>query len=117
MGVIGGLVFVVLLAAIPAVAALLVLDFIFPLRRRTTMIGALFIAGALPSGLLMMEDAEQGFCCREYPATYLTELGLYIPLALVMALFAWPIAAIARHLKRRIFGPKDRPASDPVVSE
>lgn len=45
------------------------------------VIGALG-GGAAFSAALMWEDAADGFCCREYPATVWTELSLYVPLGL-----------------------------------
>lgn len=102
MGVLSGLSFLIALSAVPAVLIFLAIEVWLARFIKFPQIAAALCGGALVSALLMINDAETGFCCREYHATVLTELWLYIPMALVSALFAYPIVAIAAWISRSI---------------
>ena len=108
-----GLILILMLASIPAVLAWFFVD-LLPFKRRIwpKIIGALS-GGLLVAGLMMWNDAQEGFCCREYKATAWTELWFYVPLCLVLALTAYPVIAFASSLRRLLLG-KGVPETPPT---
>jgi hypothetical protein len=74
---------------IPTIVIWLILSRVAKLHRWLNIFASGLAAGLLFSGILMWEDAAEGFCCREYHATVLTELAMYLPLALGFAVVAW----------------------------
>lgn len=99
-----GLSFLAILAAIPAVLIFLAIEAWLLKFSRYSKVAAALSGGILVSGLFMANDAETGFCCREYRATFLTELWLYVPLALSSAFIAYPIVALVARIRRKIIG-------------
>jgi hypothetical protein len=99
-----GLVVLFALANGPAILVWFLVD-LFPVRSRLwpKIFGAL-CGGLFLSGMLMWDDAQEGFCCREYKATALTELWFYTLVAFVLALVFYPAVALASHVKRLWLG-------------
>lgn len=90
-----GMILIALISTIPALLAWLVLR-LFGFSNKTWRSVCSSLAGGLiVSGMFMWEDAEQGFCCREYKATVFTELEFYLPLAVLFALLALPMVLAA----------------------
>lgn len=68
-----------------------------PLAIRTII--AVAIAGPLPIvGIGLLVDREQGFCCREYPVTFWSELPTYVLYWGVATAIALVSVLIARKL-------------------
>lgn len=92
----------VLFVSVSSIIVWLAVDWLMPRHTRIAKALGPIVVGASLSGLLMFDDAQQGFCCREYKATYFTELWLYIPIALLAAAVSYPSVALAHLIKRKL---------------
>jgi hypothetical protein len=74
---------------------------------------AVVIGGPLPIvGFALLIDLEQGFCCREYPVTFWSEVPTYALYWVMAAAIAVVPVLIARRLR---IGERKPPESDHSV--
>ncbi|WP_086734816.1 hypothetical protein [Erythrobacter colymbi] len=94
--------FVLAIVAAPAFLTFVALGRWTGLGSSKRTILAAGIAGPMPVvGLAFLIDWEQGFCCREYPVTFWSEMPIYALYWAMAAAIALVPVLIARKLGRR----------------
>jgi hypothetical protein len=91
--------FILAIVVAPAILTFVALGRWTRLRSVSRIIFAACVAGPAPVvGLGLLIDMEQGFCCREYPVTFWSEMPIYALYWAMAAAIALVPVLIARKL-------------------